>query len=311
MTQFLIPGKVVSTHPKISKSMLNGSTYYRSFDSRNTILKKFLLPVLVLVSYTASAQWTASGTNIYNSNSGNVGIGTTTPSTKLDVNGAISSGTFGNVSSLRGPANSYTNLFLGGGIKDNSNGTYTILGDGGSNFFSAIKMDNGGNNSGAISFYDGISVSGVNYTISNSELLPYMRMSISGSGNVGIGIANPQNKLDVNGTIHARAALVNLNGWADNVFKKGYQLRPLSELKTFVENNQHLPEVPSETELMKSGLNVSEMNKLLMKKIEEMTLYMIEKDEQLKQQTYLNKLQDERIRKMQKQIDKLIRNHRH
>ncbi len=230
---------------------------------------------------------------------GNVGIGTTNPNTKLDVNGVISMNSFGYLSSLRMPANNFTNLFLGGGIKDNADGTYSVYTDGGSNYFSAIRMDNGGNNVGAINFYDGISVGVSNYNITNANLLNYLRMTINGNGNVGIGITTPQNKLDVNGTIHSKAVNIDLNGWNDYVFKKDYQLRSLSEVKAYIDQNQHLPEIPSEQEMVKKGLDVGEMNKLLMKKVEELTLYLIEKDQQVKEQ-------NKRIDEQQKQINKLI-----
>lgn len=118
-------------------------------------------------------------------------------------------------------------------------------------------------------------------------------------GNIGIGIINPQNKLDVNGTIHSKAVNIDLNGWNDYVFKKDYQLRPLSEVKAYIDQNQHLPEIPSEQEMVKKGLDVGEMNKLLMKKVEELTLYLIEKDQQVKEQ-------NKRIDDQQKQINKLI-----
>ncbi len=108
------------------------------------------------------------------------------------------------------------------------------------------------------------------------------RMRISCTGNVGIGTINPQNKLDVNGTIHSKAVNIDLNGWNDYVFKKDYQLRPLSAVKAYIDQNQHLPEIPSQQEMIKNGLDVSEMNKLLMKKVEELTLYMIEMKEEIK-----------------------------
>jgi len=99
---------------------------------------------------------------------------------------------------------------------------------------------------------------------------------IDGSGNVGVGTLNPDQKLSVNGIIHAKSVLIDLNGWNDYVFKKSYRLRPLSEVKAYIDQNQHLPEVPSEQEMVKNGLDVGEMNKLLMKKVEELTLYLIE-----------------------------------
>ncbi len=95
---------------------------------------------------------------------------------------------------------------------------------------------------------------------------------IDGGGNIGVGTLTPDQKLSVNGTIHSKSVLIDLNGWSDYVFKKDYQLRPLNEVKAYIEENQHLPEIPSELEMIKKGLDVSEMNKLLMKKVEELTL---------------------------------------
>jgi len=144
-------------------------------------------------------------------------------------------------------------------------------------------------------------------TDANPTLNPSMTINV-GNGNVGIGSVNPQNKLDVNGTIHSKSVLVDLNGWSDYVFKKDYQLLPLSEVKTYIDQNQHLPGIPSEQEMIKNGLNVSEMNKVLMKKVEELTIYLIQKDEELKvQQVELDKLKQQRakISNLEKELDEL------
>jgi hypothetical protein len=152
-------------------------------------------------------------------------------------------------------------------------------------------MDNNGSNTGGINFYSGPSTAGTGYSMSNATLTSYLRMTLM-NGNLGIGIANPQNKLDVNGTIHSKSVLIDLNGWADYVFKPTYQLRPLTEVKKYIDQNKHLPEVPSEQEILKKGLNVGEMNKLLMKKVEELTLYLIEKDKQINElQTRVSSLE--------------------
>lgn len=134
---------------------------------------------------------------------------------------------------------------------------------------------------------------------------------IDGGGNIGVGTLTPDQKLSVNGTIHSKSVLIDLNGWSDYVFKKDYQLRPLNEVKAYIEENQHLPEIPSELEMIKKGLDVSEMNKLLMKKVEELTLYLIQKEEQLKkqqeqieQQQQVQKAQDKRLQKLEQMIAK-------
>ncbi|HNP08308.1 MAG TPA: hypothetical protein PKN99_11815, partial [Cyclobacteriaceae bacterium] len=111
--------------------------------------------------------------------------------------------------------------------------------------------------------------------------------AISGSnaffntGNIGIGIDNPQNKLDVNGTIHAREVKVDLTGWPDYVFTRDYNLQPLAEVKDYIEQNQHLPEMPSATEVETNGVMLGEMNKLLLKKVEELTLHLIRQQEEI------------------------------
>jgi len=89
-------------------------------------------------------------------------------------------------------------------------------------------------------------------------------------------------KLAINGSAIAAAIFVKLySAWPDYVFKPTYQLRPLTEVKAYIDQHQHLPEVPSADEVAKEGLNLGEMNKLLMKKVEELTLYLIENQKQI------------------------------
>ena len=104
-------------------------------------------------------------------------------------------------------------------------------------------------------------------------------------GNVGIGIDNPKNKLDVNGTIKAKEIKVELDPeWPDFVFKKGYKLPTLEEVKKHIEEKGTLPGVPNESDVKANGVNLGEVNALLLQKIEELTLYVI------KQQEEINKL---------------------
>lgn len=159
---------------------------------------------IALVSYGSYAQWTNTTPDISNTNSGNVGIGISNPSEKLQVSGQIALSYFGYLSGTRTPSNSYANLFLGGALKDNFDGTYTAKTDGGSNYFGAIRMDNTGANAGAINFYTGPSIGNTDYTVSN--IGNYLRMSIVGD-KVGIGTASPGSLLTLNSPSGAVIAL--------------------------------------------------------------------------------------------------------
>jgi len=123
------------------------------------------------------------------------------------------------------------------------------------------------------------------------------------NGNVGIGTTDTHGyQLAVNGTIHSKEVLVDLNNWPDYVFKKDYALMPLSEIKNYIDQNYHLPEIPSAVEVEKDGINLGEMNKVLLKKVEELTLYLIEKDKQIND---LKISQGEQIKKLQTQVQYL------
>ena len=83
------------------------------------------------------------------------------------------------------------------------------------------------------------------------------------------------------GLLTAREIKVNTNGWADFVFEENYDLRPIKEVKAFIEKNNHLPDVPSAKDVAANGIQVGEMNKILLRKIEELTLYVIEQSENI------------------------------
>lgn len=97
------------------------------------------------------------------------------------------------------------------------------------------------------------------------------------AGSVGIGTATPDAsyKLSVNGKIRAKEIKVE-SSWADFVFEPDYKLRSLSEVEMFIKLNKHLPEIPSAKEVENNGIAVGEMNAKLLQKIEELTLYLIE-----------------------------------
>lgn len=119
-------------------------------------------------------------------------------------------------------------------------------------------------------------------------------------GNVGVGTTNTFGyRLAVNGTIGAKEVKVEVTSpWPDYVFAKSYQLMPLEETKAYIEANQHLPGLPSATEVAEDGIALGEMNAKLLEKIEELTLHLINKDEEVK---LLQKQMAEIIEKLNKQ----------
>jgi hypothetical protein len=116
------------------------------------------------------------------------------------------------------------------------------------------------------------------------------------AGNVGIGTTTPGSyKLAVEGTIGARKMKITQQGipWADYVFQDDYQLRSLEALDKYIQQYKHLPEVPTTKEVNENGLDVADTQALLLKKIEELTLYMIELKKQNEQLT-------NRVKKLEK-----------
>jgi hypothetical protein len=101
------------------------------------------------------------------------------------------------------------------------------------------------------------------------------------TGNVGIGIFNPTQKLAVNGTIRSKEVIVENTGWPDYVFDNAYKLKPLDEVEKFIALNKHLPNIPSAKEVEEKGLSLGDMQKKMMEKIEELTLYIIELKKEL------------------------------
>lgn len=107
------------------------------------------------------------------------------------------------------------------------------------------------------------------------------QLHLNTDGNVGIGTSIPKEKLSVNGKIRAHEIKVETSNWPDYVFEEDYRLRSLAELRDFIEQRKHLPEVPTAKEAEYEGIALGEMNKLLLKKVEELTLYLLEKDKEL------------------------------
>jgi len=111
------------------------------------------------------------------------------------------------------------------------------------------------------------------------------------TSNVGIGTLTPDEKLTVKGKIHTQEVKVDLLGALvpDYVFESDYKLKTLEEVENYIKENKHLPEISSAQEIEKNGLMLAEMNMALLKKIEEITLYMIEQNKKINELERENK----------------------
>ena len=114
---------------------------------------------------------------------------------------------------------------------------------------------------GPVGFPDGITV-GTGATIPVGSTY---KMAIAG------GIITEKVRVATNGTVF----------WADFVFDKNYSLRPLSEVEKFIKTNKHLPEIPSTSEVTKNGIDLAETQALLLQKVEELTLYVIQQNKKI------------------------------
>lgn len=126
------------------------------------------------------------------------------------------------------------------------------------------------------------------------------------SGNVGIGTTNPGTyKLAVEGIIGAREVVVTTDAWADFVFEPDYNLMPLNELDNYIQENKHLPEIPTTEEVEENGISVGEMNAKLLQKIEELTLYAIQQQEVIELLKIENGVQKQGYNELKNEIEEL------
>lgn len=132
---------------------------------------------------------------------------------------------------------------------------------------------------GAFSFV----ISGESTGSGNDITWGTQKMRIQRDGTVGINTNDPDEnyKLHVAGGIRATNYKSDVNSYADFVFEDDYRLTPLSEVEAYIEENNHLPDIPSEAEARKNGVDLQDMQAKLLQKIEELTLYVIEQQKRI------------------------------
>ncbi|TVR84883.1 MAG: hypothetical protein EA412_00080 [Chitinophagaceae bacterium] len=211
-----------------------------------------------------SMEWTSIGLNIVKCPpEGNVGIGVSFPLAKLHVEG-------GN-----------TLLDERVGINTNANfGTLSIsaaieqIGT----TVDIISPDDPEGWANQIRFSEG--VGGVRQALRHIIADDYSSNNLVISP--GYNLESGANRIvEVRGKLTACEIEVELESWCDFVFEENYQLMPLNELETFIKTHRHLPQIPSEEEVVNNRLNVGQMHYLQMLKIEELTLYTIEQQREI------------------------------
>jgi hypothetical protein len=215
---------------------------------------------------------------------GNVGIGTTNPTQKLDVNGNIQIAPIKNIIFKYNGTDDYAGRFGWSTIQLGNNGQNKIVaGKTSSNGWLDFYVNNKSTIQDHVSPTDGI-----------------LAMRISANGNVGIGTETPDSKLSVNGKIHAKEVKVDLTGWPDYVFALDYKLPTLKEVEKHIKTKGHLKNIPSAKEVAKNGVLLGEMNKKLLQKIEELTLYAIQQEKNNKKLLSVVQKLEKRIKKLEK-----------
>ncbi len=243
---------------------------------------------------------------------GSVGIGLNNPSEKLDIEGNLRWGT----GSSKAWGDGHLSLQSGWGSSNSHPTLGSIGGSSGSlimlhNPHTPFRTDNAApgfsgraglrlaTDQEASNWWD-VGLAGDFFHIYRKGSGEFLR--VTNSGSVGIGTSTTgSHKLAVEGSIGARSIKVEIGDWSDFVFYDDYKLRPLEEVESFIAKNNHLPEIPSEDEVTKNGIDIGEMNAKLLQKIEELTLYMIEQNKQNQaQQTEIEELKRMNIELLQK-----------
>ena len=122
-------------------------------------------------------------------------------------------------------------------------------------------------------------------SVGSNNLMNFAATSYSfTTGKVGIGCINNMNDFALavqGGVICAKMSVLDIDSWPDFVFRNNYKLMNLYELEQYINTNQHLPDVPAAQEVSANGIDLGEMNSILLQKVEELTLHIIELQKQI------------------------------
>lgn len=256
---------------------------------------------LLIISNGAFAQaWTGNDLTVDTYRTGNVGIGTGAPRGKLDIwggtlhitgsdqNGTLVAGSMGGNAYLGSDAlTNAISITPSGLVGIGTISTGYTLDVNGNAKAQMIDIDNGNADGGRLIWRGGVNgTQEYRARIAPEGFLGFFpgegnptTMTLTQDGKVGIGTQYPGSfKLAVEGKIGAREIQVTLaNPFPDYVFDSKYKLRNLSSLENYINENKHLPNVPSATEVEKNGgIELGQMNTKLLEKVEELTLYIIE-----------------------------------
>jgi hypothetical protein len=130
------------------------------------------------------------------------------------------------------------------------------------------------------------------------------KMIIDSVGRVGIGVTNITDtgyKLYVEKGIRTRKVKVDISSWADFVFDMNYKLSSLADVENYIQQNKHLPDVPSANDVEKNGIDLGTNQKILLQKIEELTLYIIDQNKKIE----VLQNQNEQLQQLKKEMDDL------
>lgn len=148
--------------------------------------------------------------------------------------------------------------------------------------FSFISLNNHGNEAAPVPLlpmtYDWSLIVGNTY----NDTPGILAIKAISNGNVGIGTSQPTQKLSVKGKIRAQEIIVDAGPWPDYVFEEDYSLTPLDSLEQFIKTNKHLPNISTSLVVEKEGIELGELNKQLLQKIEEITLYLIHQQKDIR-----------------------------